>query len=120
MCTYTMSSALPADAPGIAEVCQKPFDGKIRENEARYSEHFSKSGEREEDHDYDSRNEHATGIAQSYYTLVTDFYEYGYGTSFHFAPVHDGQSFQDCLHDYEREVARTLDARSGAKILVRE
>ena len=105
-------------APGIANVCQKPYDGKIKENVSSYCDHFAQSGEHEEDFDYESRNEKAGDIATSYYTLVTDFYEYGYGPCFHFAPVPDGKSYNDCISDYEHEIASTLNARPGMKILV--
>ena len=105
-------------APGIATVCHKPYDGNIQENVTRFSSHFSKSGDREEDFDYKTRNEHAKDIVTNFYTLVTDFYEYGYGPSFHFAPVPDGKGFEDCIRDYEHEIAQSLNARPGMKILV--
>ena len=34
------------------------------------------------------------GFNNVYYDLVTDFYEYGWGRSFHFAPRVPGESFQ--------------------------
>lgn len=103
---------------GISDVCKTAYGGKVRENVAHYSQHFSKTGEREEDFDYESRTEKTGEIAQSFYTLVTDFYEYGYGPSFHFAPVQDAQSLEECLLHYEQEIARTLKARPGRRILV--
>ena len=107
-----------AAAPGLTDVCRKAYDGKLRENVTTYNDHFAKAGEREEDYDYEARTEKTIELAQSYYTLITDFYEYGYGASFHFAPVNDGQSVEDCLRDYEQEIARTLEAKPGMKILV--
>jgi sterol 24-C-methyltransferase len=111
----TESRELPA--PGIANVCKKPYDGKIMENVSSYCDHFSQSGEKEEDFDYKSRTEKTGDIVRSFYTLVTDFYEYGYGPCFHFAPVPDGKSFSECLAEYEHEIARTLNAGPGKKIL---
>ena len=105
-------------APGIANICKKAYDGKVKENVLSYCDHFAQSGEHEEDFDYESRNEKTADIVQAFYTLVTDFYEYGYGPSFHFAPIPDGKSFEDCLSDFEHEVARTLKAGPGMKILV--
>ena len=107
-----------SEAPGIAAIGKKPFDGKIEENVASYSDHFAQAGEKEGDFDYQTRSENTKDIVQSFYTLVTDFYEYGYGESFHFAPVKDGLSFSECIADYEREIAKTLNARPGMKILV--
>lgn len=110
-------SAVQAALPGIRNVCQRPYDGKIRENVKVYSEHFSKTGEKEEDFDYETRTEKTVELAQSYYTLVTDFYEYGYGASFHFGPVLDGHRVADCVLAYEKEIAQTLDAKPGKQIL---
>ena len=112
------TAAEAAAVPGLADVCSKAYDGKIRENVTSYNEHFTKAGEREEDFGYEARTEKTVELAQSYYTLVTDFYEYGYGASFHFGPVRDGQSLADCLKSYEEEIASTLKAKPGMKILV--
>ena len=118
MATDELRQRTRSEAPGIASIGKKPFDGKIEENVASYSDHFSQAGDREEDFDYQTRSENTKDISKSFYTLVTDFYEYGYGESFHFAPVKDGLSFSECIADYEREVAKTLNARPGMKILV--
>ena len=106
-------------APGIATMCKKPLDGKIQETVTSYSDHFAEKGEKETDFDYKSRNEKSSDIARSFYTLVTDFYEYGYGECFHFAPVPDGKTFDECIVDYECDIAKDLKARPGMKILVR-
>ena len=104
--------------PSIVSTERKQFVGKTGENLVSCSDRFARAGLKEEDFDYHTRNEKTTDIAQSFYTLVTDFYEYGYGESFHFAPVKDGLSFSECIADYEREIAKTLNARPGMKILV--
>ena len=109
---------LTTDAPGIASIGKKPYSGKISENVDSYSDHFSEQGEKEEEFNYQERSEQTTDIVQSFYTLVTDFYEYGYGECFHFAPVIDGLTFMECLFEYERGIADTLNARPGSKILV--
>ena len=51
-----------------------------------------------------------TGI---YYDLVTDFYEYGWGRSFHFAPRVPGESFKASLTRHEHFLAHKLDLRPG-------
>ena len=53
-----------------------------------------------------------------YYDLVTDFYEYGYGLSFHFAPIYDEMLFSECMATYERGVAKTIAAKPGMVVLV--
>lgn len=57
----------------------------------------------------DRRGQYATMVNQ-YYDLVTDFYEYGWGQSFHFAPRHRGETFRESLIRYEA----TLAVRIGA------
>ena len=57
---------------------------------------------------------------QSFYELVTDFYEYGYGESFHFCPVYDNLSMTANIQQYEIEISKSLGARPGMTILVRD
>lgn len=104
--------------PGISTICKQPYNGQIQENVTSYSDHFVQSGDKEEDFDYKSRNEKTGDIVKNFYTLVTDFYEYGYGRSFHFAPVFDGKSLDECIAEFEDDLAKTLNARPGMKILV--
>jgi sterol 24-C-methyltransferase len=53
----------------------------------------------------DSRKEHATTLVNEYYDLVTDFYEYGWGQAFHFAPRYMGESFEEALERHEYYLA---------------
>ena len=48
-----------------------------------------------------------------YYDLVTDFYEYGWGRSFHFAPRVPGESFEASLARHERYLAQVLGLGPG-------
>ncbi len=48
-----------------------------------------------------------------YYDLVTDFYEYGWGRSFHFAPRIPGESFRESLVRHEHNLADALELRTG-------
>lgn len=57
-------------------------------------------------------------MTETFYNLVTDFYEYGYGQSFHFTPLYDDKGFEECIADYEQEAGRMIGAKPGMKILV--
>ena len=48
-----------------------------------------------------------------YYDLVTDFFEYGWGRSFHFAPRVPGESFEESLARHERYLAQVLELGPG-------
>ncbi len=75
----------------------------------KYEEHFknAKRGATEnENSDYKTFND-------LYYDLVTDFYEYGWGRSFHFAPRVPGESFKASLARHEHYMAHALGLRPG-------
>ena len=56
---------------------------------------------------------HQEKVNNLYYDLVTDFYEYGWGRSFHFAPRVLGESFKASLARHERFLAEALELRPG-------
>ena len=64
------------------------------------------------------RKESAKEMTSTYYDLVTDFYQYGWGDCFHFCPVYQGRSFQQCLLDHEHYLAQKISLKQGMKVLV--
>ncbi len=52
-------------------------------------------------------------VSVLYYDLVTDFYEYGWGRSFHFAPRVPGESFEASLVRHQRHLAQVLGLKTG-------
>ena len=56
-------------------------------------------------------------MASQYYSMVTDFYEYGWGQSFHFAPRRKGETFEESLTNHERFTAQSLGLAPGMKVL---
>ena len=52
-------------------------------------------------------------VENAYYDLVTDFYEYGWGQSFHFAPRAANESFAASLARHEHYLAHRLDLGPG-------
>lgn len=48
-----------------------------------------------------------------YYDLATDFFEYGWGRSFHFAPRVPGESFKASLARHEHYMAHALGLKPG-------
>ncbi len=51
-----------------------------------------------------------------YYDLVTDFFEYGWGRSFHFAPRVPGESFRASIARHEHYIAHTLGLGPGMSV----
>lgn len=54
-------------------------------------------------------------MVNDYYDLATDFYEYGWGQSFHFAPRYRGESFEASLARHEHFLAAQLGLRPGMR-----
>ena len=64
------------------------------------------------------RKDNAKVVSSTYYDLTTDFYEYGYGQSFHFAPLDSSKPLDDNLIEYEMKIANILRIKPGYKLLV--
>lgn len=67
--------------------------------------------------DPEERNTAYGDLTNKYYNLVTDFYEYGWGKSFHFAPRAQGESFPKSLARHERHLASRLELRPGMRVV---
>ncbi len=63
------------------------------------------------------RKEHYRSFVNHYYDLVTDFYEFGWGRSFHFAPRRRGESFMASLFRHQRFLADRLALKPGMRVL---
>ena len=63
------------------------------------------------------RKERYRSFVDHYYDLVTDFYEFGWGQSFHFAPRRQGESFKASLLRHQHFLADRLSLKSGMEVL---
>ncbi len=63
------------------------------------------------------KKEHYQLLVNHYYDLVTDFYEFGWGRSFHFAPRRRGESFKASLLRHEHFLADRLSLKPGMQVL---
>ena len=63
------------------------------------------------------RKAHYAEMINNYYDVVTDFYEHGWGQSFHFAPRFKGESFEASLSRAEHFFALRLGLAPGMRVL---
>ena len=56
-------------------------------------------------------------LVERYYDLVTDFYERGWGKSFHFAPRFPGETFALSIQRHEHALALELGLRAEERVL---
>jgi len=57
----------------------------------------------------------AASQVESFYNIATDFYEYGWGESFHFAPRWQRESFADSVKRHEHYLAASIGLEKGKK-----
>uniref|UniRef100_A0A0D6R152 Methyltransferase n=1 Tax=Araucaria cunninghamii TaxID=56994 RepID=A0A0D6R152_ARACU len=67
--------------------------------------------------DEESRKSNYTDMVNKYYDLVTSFYEFGWGESFHFANRWKGESLRESIKRHEHFLALQLCLKPGMKVL---
>ena len=64
-----------------------------------------------------SRTEAAQRMVNQYYDLVTDFYEFGWGRSFHFAHRAEAETLREAILRHEHRLALRLGLQPGWRVL---
>lgn len=70
-----------------------------------------------DDRAVDERRKKYTETTETFYNLITDFYEYGWGQSFHFAPKWKSETFDQAILRYEYWFAAQLGDVKGKRVL---
>lgn len=65
----------------------------------------------------ETRNEFYQNLVKNYYSLSTDFFEYGWGQSFHFANRFRGETLAESIQRHESYLALKSQIKSGDKVL---
>ena len=65
----------------------------------------------------EGRREQYRSFVNRYYDLATDFYEFGWGQSFHFAPRRRGERFKASLLRHQHFLAERLSLKPGMDVL---
>ncbi|XP_024022049.1 cycloartenol-C-24-methyltransferase [Morus notabilis] len=96
-------------ASGIGGKIDKSEVLSAVEKYEKYHVHYG--GEEEE------RKANYSDLANKYYDLVTSFYEFGWGESFHFADRWKGESLRESIKRNEHFLALQLGLKPGQKVL---
>lgn len=67
--------------------------------------------------DEDKRLKDYLSLTAHYYNLVTDFYEYGWGLSFHFSRYYKGEAFRQATARHEHYLAHKMNINENMKVL---
>lgn len=65
----------------------------------------------------EKRKDQYKTLVSNYYSIATDFYEYGWGQSFHFANRFRGETFTESIQRHESTLALKLQIQPGEKVL---
>ena len=65
----------------------------------------------------EGRTKRYSTFVNDFYDLVTDFYEFGWGRSFHFAPRRRGERFEASLIRHQHFLADRLSLKPGMRVL---
>lgn len=67
--------------------------------------------------DPEKRKERYINLVNHYFDLVTDFFEFGWGRSFHFAPRRRNESFKDSLLRHQHFLADQMSLTAGMQVI---
>ncbi len=67
--------------------------------------------------DYGKRQNKAQHVTDNFYTLITKFYERGWGESFHFAPRYNGEDFKASIDRHEYLLGSKLGLSEKDEVL---
>ncbi|KAF3434766.1 hypothetical protein FNV43_RR21852 [Rhamnella rubrinervis] len=85
-------------------------DEKFQDNYNQYSSFFCRPKEIE-------TADKVPAFVDTFYNLVTDIYEWGWGQSFHFSPSIPGKSHREATRIHEEMVADLLGSKPGDRVL---
>ncbi|KAL3684021.1 hypothetical protein R1sor_002043 [Riccia sorocarpa] len=83
---------------------------QVADNYKEYATFFEKPKEIE-------KADNVPKLVDTFYNLVTDIYEWGWGQSFHFSPDVQGKSNREATRLHEVKVAELLKLKPGMKVL---
>lgn len=93
---------------------------------AAYNSHFDRSLTKSKGDKFDDKRDqqkikervqHAQEMTNAYYDLATEFYEYGWGQSFHFATKYKGETFESSIARHEYWLATQMGVQKGQTVL---
>ncbi|KAM9995765.1 hypothetical protein ACTFIY_001940 [Dictyostelium cf. discoideum] len=114
----TQQRAMEGDLSRIVAISRKEKDAVSRNDKVDdtlngYKELFKGN----DDKAIQARKNNYTHMVNTFYDLATDFYEFGWGQSFHFATRHKYESFEASIARHEMYMAHQLGLFPGMKVI---
>lgn len=111
------STTNPVESPTISSLL-KPVDRTlaVETRAENYLRYFDSNQNKESVEEL--RKQNSMDVSNNYYDLATDFYEYGWGQSFHFAVLRAGDSRDHSFGKYEYTLGLKLELKPDDFVLV--
>ncbi|KAF2075930.1 hypothetical protein CYY_002778 [Polysphondylium violaceum] len=114
----TQQRAMEGDLSRIIAVARKERDAVNRDNKVQESlDQYRELFKGDDKKAIEARKNNYTSMVNQFYDLATDFYEFGWGQSFHFATRHKYESFEASIARHEMFMAHQLGLFPGMKVL---
>lgn len=106
------------EKPSIGEILKQSSSSVSRKTENYLHYYDDKTADDDDGNGkMEERKGNSTEVTNYYYDLATDFYEYGWGESFHFAVMYPGESREHSFAKYEYALALKLGLKPGELVL---
>lgn len=105
------------DKSGFTAVLNKNKDAHNAAVEGYFKHWDNRNSETQTDEDQEARLEDYSSLTKHFYNLATDFYEYGWGTSFHFSRYYKGENFRQAGARHEHYLAHQIGIKADMKVL---
>lgn len=95
----------------------KEFENSIDDYTSMFDGARKSTGAISSEESIEVRKERYANMVNHFYNLVTDFYEWGWGQSFHFGPRWHNESFMESIKRAEYHLASRMGLKPGHKVL---
>ncbi|KAH7367665.1 S-adenosyl-L-methionine-dependent methyltransferase [Plectosphaerella cucumerina] len=102
---------------GMSAMLKKDYQAQKAASDEYFRHWDNKTAKSETKEIREARAADYESLSRQYYNLATDFYEYGFGQSFHFSRAALGESFHQSIVRHEHYLAHKIDIKSGMKVL---
>lgn len=99
---------------GVGNLTRRRGNDEVNRDVSATADRFR---DRFEKDSLDVRKAETTTMVNEYYDLVTDFYEFGWGQNFHFAPRYHGESFYESIARHEHFLAARGEFTEGKHVV---
>jgi len=109
--------AMEGDLSRLSAITRKENDKGTREDIQNTFTDYVALYDESKGGNVETRKSKYTQMVNQFYDLATDFYEFGWGQSFHFAARHKWESFEGSISRHEMWLAYKLELKRGMRAL---